>query len=633
MDVQLPDGRLLKGVPDGTTKAQLSEKLSSNGIALPKNDDSGGDFLGGSKAWQDFGKDEPNTEYGNILPFKKDLKTGSVMPALPEMIRSPIRGMGDLLESAEYKSTEQTPDSINAMLMITPTSKAVSNAIDNTIYSAPARAAAHALAHPIDTAGKMVAGAVRPVAKSMLESDNPIYGGGLKNDLTSDNAKEGLRLGKKLGVKFSAGELTGNATARAYEDALANSAKWAEKFAQANKKKTDTLIGKYASSLNEIYPKSVSRLDVGDKIASSYKDTLDGLVKARAEQAKSDFNLAAEASAGEPIVAPNHFIQVLKNFIKEGDSPTATPAQIAASKQAKGYLSRLKTDTPKPSVLLDAQGYPIKSIAPAEAYKHITIKDLQNGLSAFGDSAKSNGGIWKGLSTASDRRFAKAAKTALEADMDMVADNKTGGIGALALKNARDNYKLSSQRIDDIKKSTIGKMVGNAEFDSQGNIVLTPEITADKFLKMQPSEIKNTLDFLDKTNPGVAKMARRYTLESVLQKVIEGKGQRGEGSSQPFPKAEFVKSLPDDEKLNAIMGNKKSADDVRDIAAALNRMIDYGASQRGSATAQRTQILEGLLKWGKGAIYRSFATDSLAEDLLDPTRRNDLLRDAKNVHN
>lgn len=32
MDVQLPDGRTLKGVPDGTTKAQLSEKLSANGI-------------------------------------------------------------------------------------------------------------------------------------------------------------------------------------------------------------------------------------------------------------------------------------------------------------------------------------------------------------------------------------------------------------------------------------------------------------------------------------------------------------------------------------------------------------------------------------------------------------------------
>lgn len=38
MDVELPDGKIVRGVPDGTTKAQLTEKLAQNGIkfaALP----------------------------------------------------------------------------------------------------------------------------------------------------------------------------------------------------------------------------------------------------------------------------------------------------------------------------------------------------------------------------------------------------------------------------------------------------------------------------------------------------------------------------------------------------------------------------------------------------------------------
>lgn len=34
MDIQLPSGQVLKGVPDGTTKEQLSQKLASNGIKL-----------------------------------------------------------------------------------------------------------------------------------------------------------------------------------------------------------------------------------------------------------------------------------------------------------------------------------------------------------------------------------------------------------------------------------------------------------------------------------------------------------------------------------------------------------------------------------------------------------------------
>lgn len=35
MDVRLPDGRILKGVPEGTTKAQLAEKLKRNGFEVP----------------------------------------------------------------------------------------------------------------------------------------------------------------------------------------------------------------------------------------------------------------------------------------------------------------------------------------------------------------------------------------------------------------------------------------------------------------------------------------------------------------------------------------------------------------------------------------------------------------------
>jgi hypothetical protein len=36
VDIRLPDGRTLRGVPDGTTKAQLAAKLQSNGIEVPQ---------------------------------------------------------------------------------------------------------------------------------------------------------------------------------------------------------------------------------------------------------------------------------------------------------------------------------------------------------------------------------------------------------------------------------------------------------------------------------------------------------------------------------------------------------------------------------------------------------------------
>ena len=35
MDVKLPDGTVIQGVPDGTTRADLVAKLKSNGMAVP----------------------------------------------------------------------------------------------------------------------------------------------------------------------------------------------------------------------------------------------------------------------------------------------------------------------------------------------------------------------------------------------------------------------------------------------------------------------------------------------------------------------------------------------------------------------------------------------------------------------
>lgn len=69
-----------------------------------------------SQFWQNLSADEPGYEYGDILPFKKNIATGETSAAVPEMFRSMGRGIGDLYQSAENKSIEETPDSISAMM-------------------------------------------------------------------------------------------------------------------------------------------------------------------------------------------------------------------------------------------------------------------------------------------------------------------------------------------------------------------------------------------------------------------------------------------------------------------------------------------------------------------------------------
>ena len=486
------------------------------------------------------------------------------------------------------------------------------------------------IAHPVEAATRVVKSATKLGNQAIKPLANKLLDKKLTPELQSTTAQEGERLGKKFGIQFSAGELTGNKTVMGMEDALANKTSTTDKFALANQKKTDAIISGYKKTLNEIYPKSVSRTGVGEKISSAYKSTIDKLITARRSQASSDAEAAGLATGGKPIIEPTNFINTLKKFVADSKSPTATPAQESAGKEAEQMIRNLSQKQEKPSTILDAQGLPIERPATS-AYKKITVKDLQNGLQAYGDGAYAGKGIWRKLDTASDRRFSADAKAALEADLDAAAEGGDGQ-SAQALKKFRNNYRNNSAKISDIEKQTLGKIVGGADHDSEGNLVVSPEKIADKFSAMDPTELKNALSFLDKTHPDVAQMARRYTLEKALTEAVEGRGQRGTGTTKPFAKAEFVTKIPSDEKLNALFKDPKAANDVRDVAAAMNRLIDYGASRRGPQTAQRLDTLSEV-NWKLGAIYKSLLSDSLADDLLNPQLRKTLVANAKQINN
>lgn len=505
---------------------------------------------------------------------------------------------------------------------------------------AATKAITYPIRHPIDTAmGTLKTGAnitnsaikpvVQPVVRSIIEGDNPITGEpGLRTALQSDVAAEGARLGKKFNVNFSAGELTANPTAMGIEDALANSARWGGKFSKANQAKTENIVKGFNETLDKIYPQSSTRTDVGNRISAAYNNTINNLVKTRRTQAQADAQAADIATRGKPVVDPANFRQVLSKFIEEGNSPTATPAQRAAASEASSMLDALKASPPKQSTIIDPTTMqPARTATELQPWKKLTARDVQNGLATYGDGAKTGGGIWKNISTASDRRFSIAAKEALQADLNAAADS--GIPEAAALKAFRNNYREASAKISDLEKTTVGKIVGGAERNSAGELVLSPELVADKFTKMEPTEIRNTLQFLDKNQPEVAQMVRRYTLERALMQAMEGKGLRGEGTTKDFAKAEFVRQLPDQQKLSALLKDPVAAKDVRDVAAAMNRLIDYGSERGNSATAQRTDFLASISRWGKGAFYRSIVSDSLAEDLLNPQKRMAIAKEVR----
>jgi len=459
-----------------------------------------------------------------------------------------------------------------------------------------------------------VAGAtVKPIVRPVIEAVS-----GLKNDLQSPAAQEGARLGQKFGVDFSAGELTGNTMAIGMEDALANTIRYGKQFADANKSKTDNILKEFNKTLDTISPEASSRTDVGFRLSNAYNDTRANLVKTRDAQARIDFDAAVKgAGARDTNILSNNFFRTLLELKEEGNARLLTGREELGAQLADKYLKRLSTETKKGNLQAE----------------QISIYEMQKGLSNFSKASKRPGGVIDDANTAALRSvYARLAK-ALEADLDAeIANPKGDPTRAAMLKVARDNYYEYSQKIADVEKTTLGKIIGHAEHNSAGELIISPEALADKFTRMEATELRNTMNFLDKNHPDVANVARRYMLEQALLKAVEGRGLRGAGTTKDFAKAEFVSKLPDKQRLNALMKDPKAAKDIEDVAAALNRLVDWGADQGGSQTAQRLSMPGKLTDWAKNALFRAIIDDTLAQDLLNPKARMKIAVDARKVN-
>lgn len=468
----------------------------------------------------------------------------------------------------------------------------------------------------VDTAGKVLSPVASKAARSMLESDSRILGGGLVRDLQSPIAQEGVRLGKKFDVDFTAGELTGNRAAMGFEDVFANSPAYADRIARANEMKVNKIVGKFNETLDKIYPESGSQGDVGLSLGTAYRSTLDNLAKTRREQAKIDFDAALKGS-GEANILSNNLFNELNAIAAEGNAKLLTKSKAHGASLANFLLKRVSSKTQKGNVQADT----------------ISITDMANGLSDFGMEANRPGGIMDNLKTAAERRTYARLFNALQKDLDAeIANPKGSAERAAMLAVARDNFARNSNKIADLNKTTLGKIIGEADYNSAGELVINPEVLADRFSKLKPTELKKTMDFLKENHPDVANMSKRYVLEKALNIAEQGRGLRGEGTTKDFAKANFVSNLPDRETLAVLLDDKMLANDVIDVAKAMNRLIDYGASQKGSQTFGRTEFQKGFVDKAKSALYNAVTNDTLVEDLLNPKKRYQIIFEAKKIN-
>lgn len=102
------------------------ERLAGSGAATPK-----------MPPVPVFPYNEPGYIYGDVFPYRKNVKTGEKELAYPEFMRSAARGWLDLERMAQERSTEMTPDAVGVSMGVGPGSVVSRMGAKNALMKPP----------------------------------------------------------------------------------------------------------------------------------------------------------------------------------------------------------------------------------------------------------------------------------------------------------------------------------------------------------------------------------------------------------------------------------------------------------------------------------------------------------------
>lgn len=269
MDVQLPDGSMLKGIPDGTTKEQIATKLQSSGREVPK------EWLTPKAPQNPAEPSKVHPALDVFGPTETALQMGSGMAGA---VVGGLRGAADLVTGqGADKAAEDVQSTQEAMTYQprTPSGKMISGVI-----AAPA----NLLAKGGDMAGQVAANA----------TGSPAVGAAVNTAVQSIPAM----FGAKLGVAGKAASSQGVAAA---------AAKSAEAYAgrigldwgamAAKTRETLTSIAADAKNLDKLDPVAVKRVARAQALDSPISR---GQATRDLEQITHEENISRSAS-GKPV--------------------------------------------------------------------------------------------------------------------------------------------------------------------------------------------------------------------------------------------------------------------------------------------------------------------------------------------
>ncbi len=228
--------------------------------------------------------------------------------------------------------------------------------------------------------------------------------------------------------------------------------------------------------------------------------------------------------------------------------------------------------------------------------------------------------------------LAKRLFAAVNKDFDAASTAQTPV--AQALKKANQNYAKASQSIDFIKKSALGKLLGEDVVDAMGSGQVAntkaPELIAKKYLTMPPSEAKSVTSILQQHDPQTLQDVKSFVLRNGLDAA-----KNDVPGAPPISFAKFRKEIDRVQpKLEEMGFSKKEIKDIKDVTDTMARAGDKtGVNASKTAGVAHLASLPALAIGHPMAAVTALVTPFVASKALLTAPGRDLLRKAYNASN
>jgi hypothetical protein len=403
--------------------------------------------------------------------------------------------------------------------------------------------------------GGKVAGAVLPAVLDVALSagrniPRNMVARKVQQNAQTQYASRGQNISRQTGIEMSLGQQTGDEATMLVEGMAAKNPFSSKEFQQFGARQTGQAIQRLNQIMDNITPEKVTDIRLGGMVNQAFDDAVNGAVNVRRAQAAKDFgDVAAMAGKDAKVVGVSNLSARLDDLIDEFNVPGGGDATSTLVKRIESLKG---------------------AIAKSEG---LTANQTNRLLQVYTNAAAGKGEIFKDLATGQQRLIAGRLKDALLADLDEAARAQYGG-APRALAIARDNYRANSEAITKLEESVLGKYLGPDR---------SPERVAEFLTKAKPTELKQTLDIVNKADPAVLPATRRFFIEKAIEEAALAPSKRNP-SAPNFSAAKFIDAMPEGTKFEVLFGSSGARSDLKMVGEALQR-IAYRGFTEGSPTA------------------------------------------------